>query len=205
VQRAVSFVPLANVDEMAQDDANRSTSWRLQIWAMAWEEVPRYMVIGKGFSFAGEFLAEMVAYQHMSENTEIAFQTHNYHSGPLVLLIDLGVPGFLLCTAFFFVSCREHASAVKRFNHSRLDHLYYKYMTIVYVWQVASFYLIYGDMSGVFVRILVNGAMLRILRYSLDEQLADEKRRDEEDDGPDRAAQATKAGPQVRAATLIGA
>lgn len=205
VQRAVSFVPLANVDEMAQDDADRSTMWRLEIWALAWEEIPQYMIIGKGFSFPAEYLTEMVGYGQMPENRDIAFLTHNYHSGPLLLLLDLGVPGFLLCTAFFFVSCREHASALKRFSQPRLDHLYYKFMTIVYIWQVASFYLIYGDLSGVFVRILVNGAMLRILRYSLDEQLADEEHRREQDAAHGHAAQAPKAVPQVRAATWIGA
>ena len=48
VQRAVSFLPVT-VDSEVRADALGSTDWRFQMWAVVWKEVPKYLMIGKGY------------------------------------------------------------------------------------------------------------------------------------------------------------
>jgi hypothetical protein len=92
VQRAISFLPV-EVDSIARADGENSTTWRLEIWKIGLQEVPRYLVIGKGFTYSG---GDMEWVHNMGASIsaiEWALVGSWYHNGPLTLLVCLGLPG----------------------------------------------------------------------------------------------------------------
>ncbi|MFM2294580.1 MAG: O-Antigen ligase, partial [Verrucomicrobiota bacterium] len=95
-QRSLSFLPV-NISPVVAADARASTEWRLAIWRQMWPEVPRYLWLGKGFTFNGRDLefAELKQQLGNGEQGEVSRLSGDYHSGPLSLLIPFGLPGML--------------------------------------------------------------------------------------------------------------
>jgi hypothetical protein len=103
MQRAVSVLPGISVDHRMGHDARGSADWRIEIWKYCLAEAPKYLLVGRGSAFnvyeAGENVntADIETYSPW-----FAFTTRSYHSGPLSLLIDYGIPGLL---AMVWFSC----------------------------------------------------------------------------------------------------
>jgi hypothetical protein len=105
VQRAISFLPV-DVDPIARMDGENSTTWRLELWKFGLHEVPHYLWIGKGFTYSG---ADMEWTQQMGEKIsaiEWALVGSWYHSGPLTLIVCLGLPGTVTFAWFLLASGR---------------------------------------------------------------------------------------------------
>lgn len=101
VQRSISILPI-EVNPAARHDAMASTQWRLDMWALLWREVPRYLVIGKGYAMnpTDLYLTQEATRRGFAKNYENALVAGDYHSGPLSLLIPFGVFGTLAFVAF---------------------------------------------------------------------------------------------------------
>lgn len=113
VQRSLSFLPL-NVDPVAKTDARSTIDWRVQMWRTLLPEVPKYLLLGKGFTFSGtDFLLTQEAVQRgMFTSYEDTLINGNYHSGPLTLIIPFGIFGVLgfgwFCVAALRVLYRNY-------------------------------------------------------------------------------------------------
>lgn len=105
-QRAVSWVPFANISSIAAASATETTTWRLEVWSRVAEMIPKYMIIGRGFSFDPTQLYSYAARRNI--NVEWALISHNYHNGPLSLLVDLGIPGLISGIAIYTSAIRYH-------------------------------------------------------------------------------------------------
>ena len=95
VQRTFSFLPV-QVDPVALADAQASTEWRVRMWKTLFPQVPQYLMLGKGFGINGaelEFAQNMVA--RGGDNADIASMAGDYHSGPLSVIIPLGIWGVI--------------------------------------------------------------------------------------------------------------
>ncbi len=93
VQRAISFLPV-EIDPVIRMGAESSTEWRLRMWQLVLPMVPRYLLVGKGYSINPAELA-MSAGRTGVDSTETAIVAGDYHNGPLTLLIPLGIWGAL--------------------------------------------------------------------------------------------------------------
>jgi hypothetical protein len=94
IQRSLSFLPLP-IDPVAKYTAEDSSEWRLRIWRVLLPEVPKYLLLGKGYSINASDL-EMSGAARFARTTEVgegSMIAGDYHSGPLSLLIPLGLPG----------------------------------------------------------------------------------------------------------------
>ena len=101
MQRAVSVIPGINVDYKMSRDAKGSADWRIEIWKYCLDKAPQYLLIGRGSAFDVYETGENVNTADIQLFTPwFAFQTRSYHSGPLSLLIDYGVPGLLAMVWF---------------------------------------------------------------------------------------------------------
>lgn len=93
VQRALSFLPL-QIDPMVRMSAEVSSEWRVRIWRTVLPMVPQYLLLGKGYSMDP---AEMAMAQDKNrrggDNAEGAIIAGDYHSGPLTVIIPLGIWG----------------------------------------------------------------------------------------------------------------
>ncbi len=165
IQRALSFLPFLDISSVAKAHASSSTLWRLEVWRLAWAEIPNYLWLGKGFSIRP---SDLSAFSVRADSILSAFLAHNYHSGPITLLLDLGVLGFIAFTGFYLTSSLE---MLKRLPHVRSNpnlppflKRYYALMLASYVYSFASFYLIYGDpgnIANAFIQLAVLQAVYR--------------------------------------------
>jgi hypothetical protein len=94
VQRSLSFLPV-NVDSNVRAEAAGSSEWRYEMWRTVWPEVPKYLMLGKGYSVdpTDLYLTEQAAHMGMLKSYEISILSGEYHSGLLSLLMPLGLPG----------------------------------------------------------------------------------------------------------------
>jgi len=109
VQRTLSFLPV-DVDPVIRETANDSVEWRLNMWKVLLDQVPRYLVIGKGYSSDASELAlfewhRMTGGGHF-EDFEEQMMVGNYHSGPFSVLLSFGIFGVLLVVGFWIASIR---------------------------------------------------------------------------------------------------
>lgn len=94
VQRSLSILPL-ELDPRVRENAQASTEWRLRMWEQVIPTIPRYLIIGKGYGIDPRELQAVqaaLAYRAQSDGTD-AELAQDYHSGPLSLIIPLGIFG----------------------------------------------------------------------------------------------------------------
>jgi hypothetical protein len=120
VQRSLSFLPL-NVDRAARLDAEGTLDWRVTIWKAVVPEIPRYLLLGKGYAYSGtdySLTAEAIR-RGIYPTYEEALVNGNYHSGILTLIIPFGIGGTLMFAIFCWAALRV---LYRNYRHSP-DHL----------------------------------------------------------------------------------
>ncbi len=160
IQRAVSFIPFLEISPHVLLDAEYSSQWRLDVWRLAWAEVPRYLWVGKGFAFDP---AVTMSISVRMDSVLSAFYSHNYHSGPLTLLLDLGIMGLIAGSGFLIFSTYELIKKGLAFpDHPFLRRCYMAFLAR-YVYLVIAFFFIYGDAQEFIVRAIVTVALLNAI------------------------------------------
>ena len=140
-QRALAWLPL-DISAGARMDAEASTQWRLDIWQALLPEVPKYLLLGKGYSFSAEtFNQSMGADATFANRTTIdAAQdplalSSDFHSGPLSVVISFGIWGVLAWlwywVAGFWVVWRNYHHGDPAIRHLNLM-LYALFMAKVF-------------------------------------------------------------------------
>jgi len=107
VQRSLSFLPLP-IDPVARYSAKVSSEWRLNMWHSILPQVPKYLLLGKGYAInpAELEMSRSGAFSRTSSPGEVAIVAGDYHNGPLSLLIPLGIFGFIGFVWFVVASAR---------------------------------------------------------------------------------------------------
>ena len=149
-QRTLAFLPL-DISPDARMDADGSTEWRIAIWKALLPEVPKYLLLGKGYAFSREVYDE-----EMAANAQ--FQGHGYidaaqdplalasdfHSGPLSTIIPFGIWGVLLWLWFwvagFFVVWRNYRNGIPELQYIN------RFLFATFVVKIFTFLFIFGDL-----------------------------------------------------------
>jgi len=94
MQRTLSFLPV-EIDPMTAEDAANSTEWRVAMWKVALPIVPKYLLLGKGFTISADdiFMVQESAVRGYAASWEESALAGNYHNGPLSVIIPLGIWG----------------------------------------------------------------------------------------------------------------
>jgi len=95
IQRSFAWLPLP-VDPVVRQDVEGSTRWRVNMWKLAIEEVPRYFWLGKGYAIdPREAEITWTGWKRFGEEAQFAsaYLAQDYHNGPLSVIIPLGVWG----------------------------------------------------------------------------------------------------------------
>lgn len=98
-QRALAFLPL-DISSEAKMDAEGSTQWRLDMWQALLPEVPKYLLLGKGYAFSEETFNESMGWDATFQKVIDASQnplalSSDFHSGPLSVVLSFGIWGVL--------------------------------------------------------------------------------------------------------------
>lgn len=169
LQRAISFLPGVYVDPLVAANAQASLDWRFEIWAYCVKRIPEYLLVGRGIVTEVLPLAYMRREFYLSP--EFYYEMKGYHSGPLSLLLDFGLPGLIAGTAFFFAVCAEGWRFLRRVKPDYNDVVwrYYLFLLISATVSALSFYLITGDVRASIPIFVIDAIMLRLIRKHLEE------------------------------------
>jgi hypothetical protein len=107
VQRSLSFLPL-DIDAAARASAEGSLQWRLDMWRILFDDVPRYFWVGKGYAInpTDLYFAQESIRRGIGKDYEGALVSGDYHSGPLSVLIPFGIFGVLAFLWFIVAGAR---------------------------------------------------------------------------------------------------
>ena len=104
VQRTISFLPV-NVNPTVKWSADASLKWRLDMWKAVLPDVPKHLLLGKGYSMDPTALYFSGDTRGNSE-FEWAVVTGDYHNGPLSLIMPFGIWGLIAFGWFCVASLR---------------------------------------------------------------------------------------------------
>lgn len=147
VQRTLSFLPVP-VDAEVRADAKGSSEWRYQMWDVVLKDVPKYLVIGKGYGIdpTDMFLTTEAIRMGLLSNFEEALLAGDYHNGTLSVLIPFGIFGlaaflWLLWAGFRILlwNYRYGDAKLRRINRTLLAY----YLTYCF-----SFFFIFGALNS---------------------------------------------------------
>ncbi|HEY3862484.1 MAG TPA: O-antigen ligase family protein [Verrucomicrobiae bacterium] len=94
VQRSLAFLPVT-LDPAVRAEAEASTRWRYDMWAEIWPEIPKYLLVGKGYAVDPDelYLTVTATQQGRLSGYEGSMLAGDYHNGPLSILIPFGIFG----------------------------------------------------------------------------------------------------------------
>jgi hypothetical protein len=106
-QRALAFLPV-DVDPVARQSAQSSSDWRMAMWKVMVPQVPRYLLLGKGYGLSRDDYELGARSQNQAgfEEQWGATMAGDYHNGPLELVITFGIWGVLAFGWFLAASWR---------------------------------------------------------------------------------------------------
>jgi O-antigen ligase len=167
MQRAVSFVPGATVDYRTALDAQNSIDWRVEIWNYALERAPQYLLVGRGGAFDVLETVEQLSVMDPYGTPWQAFLTHTYHSGPIEMLVDYGIPGLIaVLWIHILIFRRMWRLSIRLAPLNTPVSRYLSYLCASQLWAAVAFYLVYGDMTG-FTSWLVQAGIIMVLANSV--------------------------------------
>jgi len=102
VQRSLAFVPMLPIDPAVKLDAQFSNEWRINMWRDVLPDVPRYLILGKGYSFDPRVIDIVRINTHPTGYAEGSEIVGDYHNGLLSVILPFGIFGVL--TFFWFVA-----------------------------------------------------------------------------------------------------
>jgi hypothetical protein len=144
VQRSLSFLPI-KVDPIAERDARASSEWRLQMWSYVIPQVPKYLILGKGYGInANELDIIRSGFNKGGETGEGSAIAGDYHNGPLSLIMPFGIFGagafiwFLLASLrVFYRNYKFGDPSLKRIN---------TFLFIYFLVKAFNFFVIFGSL-----------------------------------------------------------
>lgn len=109
-QRALAFLPY-KVSTAAKLDAQASLDWRVQMWQAILPQVPKYLLLGKGYVLSQRDFDFMTNPQGFLRNSALAENdalalSEDFHNGPLSVVIPFGIWGCLAFLWFLIAAIR---------------------------------------------------------------------------------------------------
>jgi hypothetical protein len=95
MQRALTVVPYLKVSDEAVINAKASSDWRVEMWQQVVPEIPRYLLVGKGYSIDALDLEKINTKGLANEGETGAIMAGDYHNGPLSVIIPFGLGGVI--------------------------------------------------------------------------------------------------------------
>jgi hypothetical protein len=189
LQRSISFVPGVQIQSQVADNALNSIEWRVEIWKYCLEQAPQYLFLGRGSAFdVHEAVENLTSHDIATFSPWFAFTTRSYHSGPLTLLIDYGLPGFVVVLCLGIIIFHRLWKMAKEV--SIIDSFVARYAAFLcasVLWYWFAFFFVYGDIRGLssmitqtIVAFVIGESVLRIneLQSEVDDQIANNGEQD---------------------------
>lgn len=145
-QRALAFLPL-DLDPEARMDADASTQWRLDMWEALLPQVPKYLLLGKGYAFSqqtfDDYMGPTATFKKAIDAADDPLAlSSDFHSGPLSVVLSFGIWGVLVWLwywgAGFHVIWRNYHYGLPDHRHINL------YLFAAFIFMCFNFLFIFG-------------------------------------------------------------
>jgi hypothetical protein len=139
-QRTLAVLPYIQLDPLARMSAEVSSEWRVQIWQEVIPQIPRYLLIGKGYSFSGTEQGQMG-----SDNVASTELAGDYHNGPLSVILPFGIFGSIAFIWLLVAGIR-----VVYHNYRFGDPAYHNINTFLFAYfvvKVIFFFTVFGALA----------------------------------------------------------
>lgn len=115
VQRSMSILPV-HISAAAKADAEASTAWRIAIWKAVLPQVPKHLLLGRGYGLTDDDFTAMTI---GSRSTDFAADwgaaiASDYHNGPLSVILPFGIWGVV---AFLWLLIAGGSSLYDNFRY----------------------------------------------------------------------------------------
>ncbi|MFO1523985.1 MAG: O-antigen ligase family protein [Kiritimatiellia bacterium] len=173
VQRVLTIVPFSRVDPIVRIDADRSSSWRVEMWRdILQTEVRPHLVVGRGFSFDPNKLTPRFGRDiDQWASLQNFIISGNFHNGPLSALVLFGIPGLLTLLVLMFSSIAKHLRIHKMEWHDPvLQHIHFIFLCY-FIYSTLAFLLIYGDLAPWMSNYLSILCLMEILGHTRREEV----------------------------------
>jgi len=84
-----------DINPDVRGETTGSTEWRWEMWRVVWAEVPKYLLVGKGYAIdpTDLYLASEAGRRGLLPDYSESLTAGDYHSGPLSVLVPFGIGG----------------------------------------------------------------------------------------------------------------
>jgi hypothetical protein len=140
VQRSLAVLPFVQIDPVARMSAQVTIDWRVQMWQEVIPEIPRYLLLGKGYTFSGRQQSQMS--RDSLGSVELA---GDYHNGPLSVILPFGIFGSIAFVWLMVASIR-----VVYQNYQFGDPAYHNINTFLFAYfvvKVVLFVTVFGALA----------------------------------------------------------
>ncbi len=162
--RIISFIPFVKTRAGIEADASGSVDFRLIMWAMSLNEIPKYLIIGKGL--AVKPIYSIMNKSDFSSSLEWFFNMGALHNGPLGMLLNFGVIGLIFGFAIFGHYFKKSINLTKKLAGTSY-YLVAKVLIINAAINVIVFIFFYGDMQTNFPDVIFSLAFLALFLNSV--------------------------------------
>jgi hypothetical protein len=173
VQRALSILPLG-WDSSAVEDAEGTTTWRLDMWRDAWND-PNYFkdkVFGDGFGFTQQelmlFANQMQGFQSLvgGASYEMFIVRGSLHNGPLSSIRYGGFVGLVLLTVLMFCTAMYAVKVVSASTGTVYLPIAF-FTAIPLIYELFAFFLVIGAYDNQMAQFFLGAGMLNLINRSL--------------------------------------
>ncbi len=143
LQRTLSVLPV-QVDPMVRFSADASTEWRVAMWKVLLPDIPKYLLLGKGFGLNAremELLSDLQKSGRAS-SMDVALLAGDYHNGPLTVIIPFGIFG-ALGFLWFLVAAMRVLYRNYRYGDPALRNLN-TFLLSLFVARMLFFFFVFG-------------------------------------------------------------
>lgn len=143
VQRTISFLPV-DIDPNTRLDAQGSIEWRVGMWERVIQEVPKYLLVGKGYAIDPAAMEMSVRMNRGQDPYEGSLLAGDYHNGPLSVIVPFGIWG-AITFLWFLWACFKVFYQHYKFGPPEIKHLNTLLLSY-FVAKVIFFFTIFGSL-----------------------------------------------------------
>lgn len=108
-QRTLAFLPqdLVQLTPEARGAADASLQWRLDMWSALLPQIPKHLLLGKGYAITMEdyqMMGQDTAFQSIDASQQGLALSGDYHNGPLSVIIPFGIWGVIAFSWFLIAA-----------------------------------------------------------------------------------------------------
>lgn len=150
-QRTLAFIPSSMLDLSvdARLAAQGSTQWRIDMWKGLLPQIPKHLLLGKGYAISMDDFAVMgqdSAFKSADAGQQALALSSDYHNGPLSVILPFGIWG-VIAFGWFLIASNMVMYRNFRYGNPELQTIN-TFLFTLYVVNTLDFLFIFGDLSA---------------------------------------------------------